>query len=131
MKSRCKPDFGQAHDYHDRGITVCAEWLNNYPAFLAEVGLRPEGDYSLDRIDNDVGYRPGNVRWASRKEQSINKRCSIYVELAGERLPLKEAAKYVGLVSYNTAWHRIIKQGWDPLKAITTPPARIGMGARR
>lgn len=73
MKSRCfnpnSPDYGY---YGARGISVCAEWLS-FEAFFADMGPRPEG-CSLDRINVNDDYRPGNVRWADAKQQRRNQR---------------------------------------------------------
>src|SRR5262245_49604639 len=64
-------------NYGGRGISVCLEWRDSFPAFLAHVSALPhfgEPGRSIDRIDNDGNYEPGNVRWATRKEQQANKR---------------------------------------------------------
>ena len=71
-------------DYYDRGIRVCQQWrlLTKYSIdnFIAEVGLRPSKLYSIDRIDNNRGYEPGNVRWATKQEQSDNRRQPVCKE---------------------------------------------------
>lgn len=75
MRQRCSnPRNPMWHNYGGRGIQVCARWINSFENFLADVGHRPGRGYSLDRIDNDRGYEPGNVRWATAKEQGRNTR---------------------------------------------------------
>lgn len=76
MKRRCIPGSSSSRDYPERGIKVCEEWNSpdGFTAFLEHVGPKPGPDFSLDRIDNDRGYEPGNVKWATRAEQACNTR---------------------------------------------------------
>lgn len=77
MISRCCDEKCDAFKwYGGRGIYVCKEWMESFHAFLAAVGARPSKDHSLDRIDPNGSYVPGNVRWATRDVQSRNKRIS-------------------------------------------------------
>jgi hypothetical protein len=77
MKQRCfNPRRHNWKHYGGRGITVCDRWRDSFDAFLADVGPRPVGR-TLDRIDPNDHYRPGNVRWASPKEQRANRRYVI------------------------------------------------------
>jgi len=77
MKTRCLNKNHEAyHNYGGRGIKVCDRWMkyeNYIEDILKEIGPKPEGK-SVDRIDNDGNYEPGNVRWATRKEQRANRR---------------------------------------------------------
>lgn len=71
-KDRCtNPRSVQFRYYGGRGIQMCQQWLTSYETFLADMGPRPEG-HSLDRIDADGPYAPGNCRWATRQQQRDN-----------------------------------------------------------
>lgn len=74
MQRRCNDASTRSfHRYGGRGISVCAEWVGDFPAFLAHVGPKPTPKHSLDRYPNpDGNYEPGNVRWATRSEQRAN-----------------------------------------------------------
>jgi hypothetical protein len=74
MVRRChNPRDANFARYGGRGIHVCDRWRNNFRAFLADMGLRPTPDHSLDRRDNDAGYTPENCRWATRSVQQRNR----------------------------------------------------------
>lgn len=75
IKQRClNPNHRHYPDYGGRGISVDARWMNDFEAFLKDVGPRPSSKHSLDRIDNEKGYETGNVRWVTSKVQNNNRR---------------------------------------------------------
>ncbi len=104
MKRRCENPADESYIwYGQRGITVCERW-HSFENFLADMGQKPHG-HSIERIDNDGNYEPSNCRWATMKEQSINKRNTIFVNFRGQKMPLATAAELAG-ISYASAWHR-------------------------
>lgn len=77
MRARCYYTKNPYYDYYGgRGIVVCDAWKQSFESFIDDVGPRPEGRYSLDRINNDGNYVPENVRWATPYQQNQNKRYS-------------------------------------------------------
>lgn len=99
MIQRCtNPKNPKYKSYGARGITVCGQWRNSFIAFFKAMGTCPIG-YSLDRINNDLGYFPGNCRWASRSLQGINKRTKAHTqtEIKGVYLN-KRTQKYVASI---------------------------------
>lgn len=75
IKQRClNPKTESFRFYGARGITVCDEWRDSFDAFYLHIGPRPSLDHSVDRIDNDGNYQPGNVRWATPDIQMGNRR---------------------------------------------------------
>lgn len=102
MLGRCRnPNNRQFKDYGGRGISVCERWLI-YKNFEADMMPRPEG-LTLDRIDNDGNYEPGNCRWATKKEQQRNRRRARYVTIEGVRYRAVELAE-----KYNMKWSTIV-----------------------
>lgn len=108
--------------YWGRGIIMCDRWLNSFSNFLQDMGPKPKG-FSLERINNDGNYEPGNCKWATQKEQSRNKRQNRFITINGVTLVISDWARKLGcnraLISY-----RIIQLGWDAERAATTPPDR-------
>lgn len=120
MKSRCLNEKdGRYKDYGGRGITVAPEWVSDFPAFLAHVGRRPSKLHTIERTDNARGYHPGNVRWASRVEQARNTRRSRFVTINGRTQCRSAWCEELG-IQRGVVKNRIV-DGWDPVRALTTP----------
>ncbi len=127
-KSRCvNPRDARFSDYGGRGITM--HW-RSFPEFFAAVGPRPTKDHSLDRIDNDRGYEPGNVRWATRHQQQVNRRDTPRYTYRGETLSVAEWARRTG---FNIAAirSRIVDAGWSIRDALTLVPNRSKTAVRQ
>lgn len=100
MCSRChNPNCRLYYAYGARGIRVCEAWrgLGGFELFLAHIGTAPSSRHSVERIDNDRGYEPGNVRWATQREQCRNTRRTHWVKIRGERRSLIEWCELAGL----------------------------------
>jgi hypothetical protein len=111
MIDRCERHGNRKYpDYGGRGIGVCEAWRGDFLAFLSDVGPRPSPKHSLDRVNNNVGYQPGNCRWALCREQNTNKRNSVLVMIDGEMVPIVIAAESLG-VNTRTAWGRFVAAG--------------------
>jgi hypothetical protein len=119
MHDRCRNmNNGKYGLYGGRGIRVCERW-RDFWLFLADMGERPSRNYSIERIDNDGPYEPGNCRWATAREQGRNKRTSRYVRFNGRRRLLIDVARSVGMQTDVLASR--LKLGWDLQRALTQP----------
>lgn len=118
MIQRCmnKNNPGYKH-YGARGITVCDEWLI-FENFYKDMGQKPDPEWSLERIDNDSGYRPENCRWASRLTQCNNRRSSKRLLFRGRLMTVAEWAREVG-IKQATIRARINRDGWSIEEALT------------
>ena len=121
MIARCTQPANPAFKhYRKRGITVCDHW-RDYLNFKADMGERPEG-LTLDRINNDGNYEPGNCRWATRQEQANNRITNLWFDYKGKAYTLADLARETG-VSKETLRHRLVRNSkqWTVEDAINTP----------
>lgn len=123
MKNRCnRPERKDYPRYGGRGIAVCERWMS-FANFVADVGELPFPGAQLERIDNDQGYSPGNVKWASCAEQSRNTSLNVWVEIDGVRLTWKEWAARLG-VSHQALSYRakVLGDRAAAIRSIETMP---------
>lgn len=117
-KNRCFSPAVKGYDYYGaRGITMCEDWKKDFAAFYRDMGPCPLG-LTLERINNDGHYEPGNCKWASRVEQARNTRDATFVTHEGETLHLKEWAERTG-IQYKTlhSRHRHGRPLFAPVKS--------------
>ncbi len=120
IKARClNPTDRNYVNYGGRGITICDAWRNDFAAFLDGVGYRPSSSHTIDRIDNDGGYFPGNVRWATRTTQARNRRITKLLTVDGVTRPQSEWASVFGLLPKTL--NARLKLGWTVERALATP----------
>ncbi len=120
MIRRChNENHPQYKNYGWRGIGVCEAWLNSFEQFFADVGLPPAPGYSLDRIDNDGNYEPGNVRWATHIEQQNKKTNNHIVVLGGDKMTLAQAIRASDLTTPISTIRTRVSRGWSIEEALT------------
>lgn len=99
MISRCHnsntKDFSS---YGEQGIEVCSRWRDSFQAFIADVGPRPTSQHTLDRLNNSLGYQPGNVAWRTYVEQNNNKSSNRRFEIEGEQKTLQQVSDETGIL---------------------------------
>lgn len=124
MKQRCNSKAHKAYPlYGGRGIKVCDEWNDSFESFYEHMGPRPSDKHTLDRIDNEKGYEPGNCRWVTMLEQSSNRRSNRKITFNGETLTVAEWARRIG-TSRQTIRSRI-ESGWR-LEDVMSMPVNHG-----
>ena len=120
MKGRCYNENDPKYQsYGGRGIRICDEWKNDFVKFYENIGIKPGKEYSIDRVNNDGNYEPGNCRWATPKEQARNRRSSVYFEYNDNKMLLIDISKAVG-IKYDVLYQRIFKYNWSPNRAFST-----------
>lgn len=127
-KARCHTPSSQAYaDYGARGIRMCDRWRDSFETFLRDVGLRPSPLHSLDRIDNEGHYEPGNVRWATLSQQNTNRRNGRRLTHDGRTMNVLDWARFLG-ISPQTITRRLKRQ--LPLDRVLDARAPIGRPRR-
>jgi len=119
MKNRCDNKNNDAYKYYGgRGITYCERW-KVYKNFLNDMGRKPTALHTLDRIEVNGNYCKENCRWATRYEQSVNRRNNIFYTYNGET---KTVSQWFGLSDLSkSAFGYRLKKGWNIDKALNTP----------
>lgn len=130
MIQRCENTKHKSYgSYGGRGITVSPIWRNSFEEFVRSVGERTSTAHSIDRINNDGNYEPGNCRWATRTEQCNNRRSSVAYTFYGKTMTLVEWSR-IAQISSRTI-HSRRQLGWPGKSAVWTPlrkhTSRIGM----
>ena len=123
MKLRTSdPTRKDAANYILRGISVCKEWEDSFETFLLDMGCRPSPSHSLDRIDNNLGYSKENCRWATRTEQSRNRRSNKVLNYHGTEVRLIDLAEQLGMDAARKKKVTLrIWRGWSHDSAVDTP----------
>ncbi len=117
MKNRENNHDGTRPTY--TGKTMCGEWKNSFTNFYDwAISNGYKSNLSIDRIDNNKGYSPNNCRWATAKQQVMNRTNTLQIAYKGKTKPLMEWCEILNL-SYNTIWTRLHKYNWTVEKAFT------------
>jgi hypothetical protein len=120
MKVRCYDPYHKDYmRYGGRGIKVCAEWLHDFQAFYSHVGPRPSSLHSIDRINSDGDYEPGNVKWSTTKQQNRNTSFNRLHTIAGITMCTVEWAEALE-VDVKAVYSRM-RRGWSIEDALHTP----------
>jgi hypothetical protein len=126
IKRRClDPRRSKYRIYGGRGITMAQEWVESFFAFYKAVGPRPTPKHQIDRIDNDKGYEPGNVRWATNKENNNNRGNLRLVTIEGVTRNISQWCEVLG-INRRVVFGRIHQFGWSPLRALVQPVGKPG-----
>lgn len=120
MKARCLNKKSRAYkSYGGRGIKIAEEWLESPMAFIRHVGRRPSQAHSIERKNNDGDYKPGNVRWATDKEQQRNRRVNLLMTIDGVTRCAAEWAEIASAPAHRI--ERRVKAGWNHKDAVFAP----------
>lgn len=118
MISRCYDKKNPSFKYYgQRGIRVCERW-HDFVHFLTDMGRKPSPIYTIERINNDGNYEPTNCKWATQKEQSINKSNTLIVTFNNQTKSLIEWSEIIN-INYKVLKDRLCEYGWTVERAFT------------
>lgn len=122
MVQRChNPRNKDYKNYGARGITVCDLWRESFDAWYMSMGQRPEGDYTLERIDVNKGYEPGNVTWLPRAEQPLNQRSNVHLTVNGKTLLVSQWPDEPECTVTKAIIYKRLYRGWEHDEAVLAP----------
>lgn len=120
MKQRCYNKSRRDYAFYGaRGIQVCPEWQSSFTAFFTHMGKAPAPNFTLDRIDSNKNYEPGNCRWATQIQQQNNKRSNRKLCFNNRTLTISQWARLIGCGS--DTLRRRLAMGWSIEEALTRP----------
>lgn len=129
MRCRCRDrndkDYGR---YGGRGISVCDSWNSSFESFLKDMGERPSPKHSLDRIDNDGNYEPGNCRWTTQQVQIENRSITVWLTANGRRRTITQWCRHLG--GGDSLVRDRLKAGWTEEEALSAPARKRRAGPR-
>ena len=120
MMQRCHNPNAENYLYYGAiGIAVCDQWRKSFPTFLADMGECPGKDWTVERLDNSVGYTPENCIWATKAQQNKNRSCCVEITFNGVTMNITDWANHVGMTPNALAMR--LRLGWSIERAITQP----------
>ena len=136
MKARCGNPKQKAYKYYGgRGITVCDRWLHGengksgFECFYEDMGPKPSPKHTIERLDNNAPYGPGNCEWRLWIEQNRNRRNTVMVDGPGGAVALADLVR--DEAAYKLVHRRLFELRWPLAKALSTPAMRRGPLPRR
>lgn len=94
MRRRCyNPNSDKYKYYGGKGVKICDRWLQSFDNFFGDMGARPTATHSIDRIDVNGDYAPENCRWATKQEQMNNRTDNHFIDCAGVKMTIADAAR--------------------------------------
>lgn len=98
IKQRCRNKESSCYPYYGgRGIDICQDWFDDFSKFIEHIGPSPSKLHTIERIDNNRGYEPGNVRWATRSEQNENTRQTRLISFGGITQSIGKWSRCLGI----------------------------------